>query len=66
MDFEVVGDISGIETIATEAGIRERGRLRKRYGRGGGASEKVSQKFGFHQAILSEQSYTVPASVDAK
>jgi len=34
MDFEVVGDISGIETIATGAGIRERGRLRKRYGRG--------------------------------
>jgi hypothetical protein len=34
MDFEVVGEISGIETIATGAGIRERGRLRKRYGRG--------------------------------
>jgi hypothetical protein len=34
MDFEVVADISGIETIATGAGIRERGRLRKRYGRG--------------------------------
>jgi hypothetical protein len=34
MDFEVVGDISGIETIATGAGIRERERLRKRYGRG--------------------------------
>ena len=34
MDFEVVGYISGIETIATGAGIRERGRLRKRYGRG--------------------------------
>ena len=34
MDFEVVGDISGIETIATRSGIRERGRLRKRYGQG--------------------------------
>jgi hypothetical protein len=34
MDFEVVGDISGFETIATGSGIRERGRLRKRYGRG--------------------------------
>jgi hypothetical protein len=36
---------------------------------GGGASEKVSQKFGFHQAILSERSYTgmrLRASVDAK
>ena len=34
MDFEVVGDIGGIETIATGSGIRERGRLRKRYGQG--------------------------------
>jgi hypothetical protein len=34
MDFGVVGDISGIETIATGSGIRERGRLRKRYGPG--------------------------------
>jgi hypothetical protein len=34
MDFEVVGEINDIETIATGAGIRERGRLRKRYGRG--------------------------------
>jgi hypothetical protein len=33
MDFEVVGDINGIETIAAGSGIRERGRLRKRYGR---------------------------------
>jgi hypothetical protein len=32
MDFEVVGDIVGIETIAAGSGIRERGRLRKRYG----------------------------------
>jgi hypothetical protein len=34
MDFEVVGDVSGIETIATGSGSRKRGRLRKRYGRG--------------------------------
>jgi hypothetical protein len=34
MDFEVVGDITSIETIATGSGIRERARLRKRYGRG--------------------------------
>ena len=33
MDFEVVGDISGIQTIAAGSGIRERSRLRKRYGR---------------------------------
>lgn len=34
MDFEIAGDITGIETIATGSGIRERGRLRKRYGAG--------------------------------
>jgi hypothetical protein len=34
MEFEVIGGISGVETIATGSGIRERGRLRKRYGRG--------------------------------
>jgi hypothetical protein len=34
MDFEVIGEIIRTETIATGAGIRERGRLRKRYGRG--------------------------------
>ena len=34
MDFEVVGDITGVETIASGSGIRERGRQRKRYGLG--------------------------------
>jgi hypothetical protein len=34
MDFEVVGDITRTETIAAGSGIRERGRLRKRYGHG--------------------------------
>ena len=34
MDFEVISDISGTETIATGSGIRERARLRKRYGAG--------------------------------
>jgi hypothetical protein len=34
MDFEILGDISAAETIATGAGIRELARLRKRYGRG--------------------------------
>ena len=34
MEFEVVGDIKGIETIAAGSGIRELGRLRKRYGKG--------------------------------
>ena len=34
MDFEILGDVTDIETIAAGAGIRELARLRKRYGRG--------------------------------
>lgn len=34
MDFEVVGDIAAIETIAAGSGIREIARLRKFYGKG--------------------------------
>lgn len=34
MRFEILGEISGAETIAQGAGIREIARLRKRYGRG--------------------------------
>lgn len=34
MRFEILGEISNIETIATASGIREIGRLRKLYGPG--------------------------------
>jgi hypothetical protein len=34
MDFEVVGEITGIETIAVGTGIRILPLLRKRYGKG--------------------------------
>ena len=34
MDFEVVGDITDIETFATGRSIRELARLRRLYGRG--------------------------------
>jgi hypothetical protein len=34
MHFEIVGDISAVETIATGSGIREIARLRKLHGRG--------------------------------
>jgi hypothetical protein len=34
VEFEVIGDIIGAQTIATGSSIRERGRLRKRYGSG--------------------------------
>jgi len=33
-DFEVVSEISDIETIATGTGVRDRARLKKRYGTG--------------------------------
>ena len=34
MRFEIIGEISQVETIATTSGIRELPRLRKFYGRG--------------------------------
>jgi hypothetical protein len=34
MDFEIIGDITDIETIAIGNAIRELSRLRKQYGRG--------------------------------
>jgi hypothetical protein len=34
MEFDVIGDITGTQAIATGSGIRELGRLRKRYARG--------------------------------
>jgi hypothetical protein len=34
MHFEILGDISDVETFATGSGIREAARLRRVYGRG--------------------------------
>lgn len=34
MDFEIVSEITDTETIAAGTGVRDRARLRKRYGRG--------------------------------
>ena len=34
MDFELVSEITEIETIAAGTGVRDRARLRKQYGRG--------------------------------
>ena len=34
MPFEILGDITQVETIATASGIREIARLRRFYGRG--------------------------------
>lgn len=32
MDFEIVGDVTQVETIASGSGVRERVRLSKQYG----------------------------------
>jgi hypothetical protein len=34
MDFEIIGEIARLETIATGSGVRDRVRLRKQYGQG--------------------------------
>jgi hypothetical protein len=34
MDFELVGDLTVVQTIATGSGIRELARLRRLYGKG--------------------------------
>jgi hypothetical protein len=34
MDFEIVGEITNVETIAAGIGVRDRTRLGKQYGRG--------------------------------
>lgn len=34
MDFEIVSEITDIETIAAGTGVRDRARLRKQYGKG--------------------------------
>jgi len=34
MDFEIVGEITQIETIARGSGVHDRARLRRQYGRG--------------------------------
>ena len=58
MDFEVIGDITWTQMIATGPGIRERGRLRKRYSRGRGASVRISRKFASHPAKFYKPSHT--------
>jgi hypothetical protein len=48
MEFDVIGDITGTQTIATGSGIGEPGRLRKRYGRG-----RWRKRMGFAEVRLS-------------
>jgi hypothetical protein len=34
LDFQIIGELSGVETIASGRGVRDRARLKKQYGRG--------------------------------
>ena len=51
MDFEILGEIGAIETIATGKGIRERARLVKRYGQGRWRKRKGLAKVKFRRAL---------------
>ena len=49
MNFEIVGEITHVETFATGSGIREIARLRKLYGRG-----RWRKRKGFAQVRLED------------
>ena len=46
MDFEIVGDVTVVETIATGQGIRDLKRLRRNYGKGRWRNMKGIARFG--------------------
>jgi hypothetical protein len=68
MRFEILGEISDIETFATASGIREIARLRRIYGRGAGANAKALLGCDYPMARSIWLSYigTRPPGSDAK
>jgi len=46
MDFEIVGDVADIESVATGGGIRELPRLRRLYGKGRWRKRRASRASG--------------------
>lgn len=58
MNFEIVGEITDVETIAAGSGIREAARLRRTYGRGRWRKLK-----GVAQVRLSEVESDWPSSI---
>jgi hypothetical protein len=58
MDFEVIGDITGIETIATGSGIRDHSVYVNAMVVDGGASVRVSRKSASYPAKSYGPSYT--------
>jgi hypothetical protein len=58
MDFEILSDITDIETIVVGKAIRELQRLRRQYRRGAGASGRESQPSGCQAGGSGEPSCT--------
>jgi hypothetical protein len=54
--FEIIGELSAVETIATGSGIRELARLRKHYGRGRWRKRKGIGRVRLHtgEIVLAE------------
>ncbi len=52
MQFEIVGEISQVETFATGSGIREIDRLRRTYGRGRWRKRKGIARVRFSDGTL--------------
>jgi hypothetical protein len=45
MDFEIIGELTEVVTIASGTGVRDRARLKRVYGPGRGASARGSRVF---------------------
>ena len=56
MDFDIIGAIKGVETIATGSGIREAPRLRRRYGQARWRKRKgyAEVRLGDGEIVLAE------------
>jgi hypothetical protein len=61
MYFELIGRIRQVETIAAAHSIRDRARLRRLYGRDGGASARGSRRF-----VSQMDSYAKPKSIGTR
>jgi hypothetical protein len=58
MEFDVIDDITGTQTIATGTGIRELAVYVSAMVADGGVNVRVSRKFAFHPAKYYGPSYT--------
>lgn len=54
MDFTIIGDVVDVETFAIGRGVRERGRLRRRYGKGRWRKRKGRAKVRLSDGTIRE------------